>query len=254
MQTSPSSPPKPVSEVVRPGITRLPDLTVWRRIFRRVIHWVLRFIVRLCVRCSISGRENIPSQGAALLVSNHLGDADMVVGLAFAPKPVEFISKAEMYDYPVIGKLMDAYGVIWVHRGQPDRRALRAALQGLSQGRMVTIAPEGRESLSGALEEGTRGAAYLALKAGVPVIPVTVTGTENRRVYGSLKRFRRPVITLTVGQPFRLEPAPDQKQAVQQGTLMIMNKLAEQLPEEYRGYYRSTENLDNYAGIVEADG
>lgn len=178
----------------------------------------------------------------------------MVVGLAFAPKPVEFISKAEMYDYPVVGKLMDAYGVIWVHRGQPDRRALRAALQGLSQGRMVTIAPEGRESLSGALEEGTRGAAYLALKAGVPVIPVTVTGTENRQVYGNIKRFKRTEITLTVGRPFRLEQAPDQKQALQLGTLKIMRKLAEQLPEKYRGYYRSAENLDNEAGMVETDG
>jgi 1-acyl-sn-glycerol-3-phosphate acyltransferase len=254
MQTIPSSPPKPVNEVVRPEITRLPVLTVWRRVFRRVILWLLRIIVRLCVRCSISGRENIPTQGAALLVSNHLGDADMVVGLAFAPKPVEFISKAEMYDYPVVGKLMDAYGVIWVHRGQPDRRALRAALQGLSEGRMVTIAPEGRESLSGALEEGTRGAAYLALKASVPVIPVTVTGTENRQVYGNIKRFKRTEITLTVGQPFRLDPAPDQKQALQQGTLKIMHKLAEQLPVEYRGYYSSDESLNNDADMVEADG
>lgn len=254
MPTSPSSPSKPVNEDVRPEITRLPELTAWRRVFRWVVLWVLRILVRLFVRCSISGRENIPSQGAALLVSNHLGDADMVVGLAFAPKPVEFISKAEMYDYPLVGKLMDAYGVIWVHRGQPDRRALRAALQGLSQGRMVTIAPEGRESLSGALEEGTRGAAYLALKAGVPVIPVTVTGTENQQVYGNIKRFKRTEITLTVGQPFRLEPAPDQKQALQQGTLKIMRKLAEQLPEKYRGYYRSAENLDNDAGMVEADG
>lgn len=238
MPTIPSSPPKPVSEAFRPEITRLPELTVWRRAFRWAILWILRFLVRLLVRCRVSGRENFPAQGAALLVTNHLGDADVLVGQAFAPHPVEFISKAEMRDFPVIGKLMEAYGVIWVHRGQPDRRALRVALQGLAQGRMVVIAPEGRESLSGALEEGTRGAAYLALKAGVPVVPVTVTGTENRRVYGSLKRLRRAEITLTVGKAFRLEPASDQRQALAQGTLKIMRRLAEQLPEEYRGYYR----------------
>jgi len=249
MQMIPSSPPKPVSEDVRLEITRLPDLTVWRRAFRWVILWGLRLVVRLCTRCSISGIENVPPQGAALLVSNHLGDADLVVGLAFAPKPVEVISKAEMRDFPVVGKLMDAYGVIWVHRGQPDRRALRAALQGLSQGRMVAIAPEGRESLSGALEEGTRGAAYLALKAGVPVLPVTLTGTENRLVYGNLKRFRRAEISVAVGEPFYLHPADNQRHAVHQGTQEIMRKLADQLPEEYRGFYRS----DHSDGMLESE-
>jgi 1-acyl-sn-glycerol-3-phosphate acyltransferase len=136
---------------------------------------------------------------------------------------------------------MGAYGVIWVHRGQPDRRALRAALQGLGEGRMVAIAPEGRESLSGALEEGTRGAAFLALKAGVPILPITLTGTENWRVYGNLKRLRRPEITITVGKPFTLDAAGDQRLALQQGTLKIMQTLADQLPQEYRGVYRSDE-------------
>ncbi len=241
MQTMPSSSPKPVSEQVRLEITRLPDLTLGRRLFRWVMLAVVRLVVRLCVRCRVTGKENIPRQGAALLVTNHLGDADLVVGMAYTPKPVEVMSKAELHDFPVVGKLMGAYGVIWVHRGQPDRRALRAALQGLGEGRMVAIAPEGRESLSGALEEGTRGAAFLALKAGVPVLPVTLTGTENWRVYGNLKRLKRPEITITVGKPFTLDAAGDQRQALQQGTLKIMQTLADQLPEEYRGVYRSDE-------------
>jgi len=107
---------------------------------------------------------------------------------------------------------------------------------------MLAIAPEGRESLSGGLEEGTRGAAYLALKSGVPLLPVTVTGTENWRVYGNLKRFRRTKISVTVGEPFHLDAAGDQRQALQQGTLKIMRKLADQLPEEYRGIYGSGES------------
>jgi 1-acyl-sn-glycerol-3-phosphate acyltransferase len=113
----------------------------------------------------------------------------------------------------------------------------------------VAIAPEGRESLSGALEEGTRGAAYLALKAGVPVLPITMTGTENRAVYGSLKRFRRAEISLTVGLPFYLDAADDQRQVLQRGTQKIMQKLAEQLPEEYRGFYRS----DDSKGMLESE-
>jgi 1-acyl-sn-glycerol-3-phosphate acyltransferase len=160
--------------------------------------------------------------------------------MALSPVQVEALSKAELYDYPVLGKLMDAYGVIWVHRGQPDRHAIRAALDGLRQGRFIAIAPEGRESLTGALEQGTEGAAYLALRAGVPVLPLTFTGTENARIYGNLKRLRRTDVTMTVGAPFRLEELPGRKEAIELGTQNIMRTLAAQLPPEYRGVYASS--------------
>jgi 1-acyl-sn-glycerol-3-phosphate acyltransferase len=139
---------------------------------------------------------------------------------------------------------MDTYGVIWVHRGRPDRRALHAVLDGLAEGRVIAIAPEGRESVSGALEEGTPGAAYLALKSGAPILPVTFTGTENRNVYGSLKRLRRAEISLTIGKPFHLDQSGNWRQAVDQGTQQIMLTLAEQLPPEYRGVYINNVNLE----------
>ncbi len=237
MQSSTSLPPKPVSDRIRPEITHLPELTFARRLGRRFFLWLLRQLVRLCARCTVTGLENVPKDGPALLVSNHLGDADMVVGLAFAPRPVELLSKAELHDFPVLGWLMDSYGVIWVHRGQPDRRALRAALDALSEGRLLAIAPEGRESLTGALEEGTGGAAYLAYKSGAPIVPVTFTGTENWRIYTNLKRLRRTQITLTIGTPFYLDAAQNRRDAIEAGTEKIMRRLASQLPPEYRGVY-----------------
>jgi 1-acyl-sn-glycerol-3-phosphate acyltransferase len=158
--------------------------------------------------------------------------------LSVAPVSIDFIAKIELYDIPVLGALLEAYGVIWVHRGRPDRRALHAALNGLAEGRLVAVAPEGRESLSGSLEEGTGGAAYIALKADVPILPVTFTGTENLRVYGNLKRFRRTEITATVGRTFRLERGKYLREAVQEGTQRIMRKLALQLPKGYRGVYQ----------------
>jgi 1-acyl-sn-glycerol-3-phosphate acyltransferase len=115
---------------------------------------------------------------------------------------------------------------------------LRSALQGLDEGRLVGIAPEGRESLSGALEEGTGGAAYLALKSGVPVVPVTFTGTENAAIFANLKRLRRSDVSMTVGPAFTLPKGEDFRQAVREGTQTIMQKLAQQLPEQYRGHYR----------------
>jgi 1-acyl-sn-glycerol-3-phosphate acyltransferase len=162
----------------------------------------------------------------------------LLLGLAFFPTPVDALAKMELYDFPLLGGLMHAYGVIWVHRGHPDRRAIRAALQSLAEGRLVGIAPEGRESLSGGLEEGTEGAAYIALKANVPIVPVTFTGTMNNRIYPNLKRLRRTEVSLTVGPIFRLEKLPDRRASIRLGTQKIMERLASQLPPEYRGIYR----------------
>ncbi len=229
--------PKPRSEVVNPEITRLPKLTRGRKIFRNFMRWFSKFLVLICTHAEILGLENIPNEGPTIIVANHLGDADFVLGLAYSPIIVDPFTKIELYELPILGKVLDAYGVIWVHRGQPDRRALRAVLQGMNENRMVAIAPEGRESLTGALEEGTGGAAYLALKTGAPLLPVTFTGTENLRVFGNLKRFRRTYVTVTIGKPFQLEQKGDLRSSIKLGTETIMHILAGQLPAEYRGYY-----------------
>jgi len=181
--------------------------------------------------------ENYPLQTPAVVAINHLGDPDGVLILAYLPEFPEAIGKVELRNISILRWLMDGVGTIWVHRGQPDRKAIGAALEAFRQDRRVIIAPEGRESLTGALESGTDGAAYLALKAGVPVVPVTVTGTETRRVLGNLKHLRRTPVTLTVGPLFFLQQHTDRHEALRQGTRLIMEKLALQLPPEYRGVY-----------------
>lgn len=238
MQTM-ATPSKPRSEEINPEITRLPELTLWRRLFRRWMCFLLRLLVRLCLQVRVIGRENMPRQGPLLVVSNHLGDTDALVGLANTSLPVDIVAKSELYQYPILGKILDAYGVIWIHRGQPDRRALRAILNGLAAGRVIGIAPEGRESLTGGLEEGTGGAAYLAVKSKAPIFPVTFTGTENQRVFGNLRRLKRTPVTITMGPVFHLQEYSDRHEAIEQGTLQIMRVLASQLPAEYRGVYNS---------------
>ncbi len=174
----------------------------------------------------------------ALIATNHLGDADAVALLAAFPVGPEVLAKIEMLHFPIVGKLMDWYGMIWLHRGRADRRALRAAMEAFERGRSVVVAPEGRYSLTKGLEPGSKGAAYLAVQAHVPVIPVALTGTENQNVYGSLRRLHRPTLTVTVGEPILLPAGRDDRQALAADTQRIMQALAALLPPDYRGAYR----------------
>jgi 1-acyl-sn-glycerol-3-phosphate acyltransferase len=235
-------PPKPRSQEYRPDLTGLPELTFWRRLARTFLYWIARLLLKIFTRATVTGLDKFPRQGPVLITVNHLGDLDALACLAYFPRRVDYLSKAELYDFPILGWVQRIYGTIWVHRGQPDRRALRAALNGLAEGRCMSLAPEGRESASGSLEPGTGGAAFLALKAQVPVLPVTFTGTQNKRIYANLKRLRRSEISMTIGLPYRIEADPDRKLAIQNATDEIMLRLAAQLPPEYQGVYRGLIN------------
>ena len=238
MQKQPSSPePKPVTDWWRPDLVALPKLTLARRVFRVFGRGLAKLLTFYMLDEKISGVENFPKQGPAIIVINHLGDADAVLLAAAIPTTIDAMGKIELNEHWLVGPLLRAYGVIWVHRGKPDRKALRAALDGLSQGRMVALAPEGRQSLQQGLEEGTEGAAFLAMKSGAPIIPVAMTGTENENVYNG-KFWKRAKATLAIGKPFHLKKDEDRQTMLREGTEQIMESLAALLPESYRGKYK----------------
>jgi 1-acyl-sn-glycerol-3-phosphate acyltransferase len=240
MRGRPLLQPKPVTEIWRPELTRLPALSPARRAFRVFARGLVKLVCKICLKVSVQGLENFPQHGPALMVINHLGDSDLPALISVLPYTPDALGKIELYDVPILGKLMDYYGVIWLHRGRPDKRAMRAALDGLGEGRVIGIAPEGRYSLTGALEEGAGGAAFLAYKSGAPVLPIAITGTENEKVYGNMKKLRRTPVQIKVGKMFRLnEQVSAKKDAVPEGTRLIMGALADLLPEEYRGAYSS---------------
>ncbi len=239
VQSPSSAPPKPVASVWRPELTHLPEYTWGRKLARRILWRLARRIIQARLQLSVYGLEHFPRRGPGLIVFNHLGDADVVVILSQLPThDVDPLASSHLYDIPALRWVAQAYGVIWLHRGRPDRRALTCALESLRSGRFVILAPEGRESPLGALEEGLHGAAFLALRAGVPVIPIAVTGTENNRIYAHLWRGPRLPVTMTIGRPFLLSPSGDRRADLERGTDCIMRQLAQLLPLDYRGLYR----------------
>jgi 1-acyl-sn-glycerol-3-phosphate acyltransferase len=230
--------PKPVSEVWRPNLVRLPKMTRSRVAFRAFSHGLMKFVAKICMNVTSEGMENFPRTGPVLVVINHIGDADVPALISTLPFPPDALGKIELYDIPILGKLMDWYGIIWIHRGQADTRALRAALKGFAETRIIVIAPEGRQTITGALEEGTDGAAFLAYQSGAAILPIAITGTENENVYGHIKKLRRARVHVKVGKIFKLnEHVWGRHEAVTQGTHQIMQALASLLPEKYRGAY-----------------
>jgi 1-acyl-sn-glycerol-3-phosphate acyltransferase len=187
----------------------------------------------LLLKLTISGIDNVPLAGGLLLTMNHLGGADSVLALGFSPRPVLITGKVELLNWPVVGLIARAYGMIPLHRGQADRAALERLLGVLAAGEALLIAPEGRESRTGALEAGRGGAAFLAQHANVPILPVALIGTAWKDILPAWRRFRRPCVTLTYGRPYRLPGSLSRVAAVGE----IMRQIAALLPPEYRGVY-----------------
>jgi 1-acyl-sn-glycerol-3-phosphate acyltransferase len=134
-------------------------------------------------------------------------------------------------------------GAIWVRRGEVDRKALREASEFLEKGGILSLAIEGTRSRTGGLQKGKTGAAYLALRYDVPILPVVVTGTEQ--LFRNLFRLRRTHLKTVIGKPFRLPP-PDgrlRSQDLDGYTDLIMLELARMLPERYRGVYKEDPRL-----------
>ncbi len=204
----------------------------------RAFRSLVTVLLHLLTRFEVEGEENLPPRGPLLVVFNHLAWWDAPVAMVALPWRMRAIALKDLQRVPVTGQLLSLSNVIWVDRGRYDRQALRDALEVLEGGGVLGIAPEGRMSLTGALERGKTGPVLLARKAEVPILPVALTGTE--KVLAEWRSFRRPHIGLTIGQVFWLPErggGASAKERRQTDADYIMERLAELLPEEYRGVY-----------------
>jgi 1-acyl-sn-glycerol-3-phosphate acyltransferase len=200
---------------------------------------IVRFIMKLITDIEISGLERLP-QGNAIVAANHLGRLDTAVLLCIMDRQDIIMPVAEKYrDHPLYGAIGRAANAIWLNRFEADYSALRQILDRMKGGGMLVIAPEGTRSKTEALQAGKMGVAFLAGKSGYPVLPVAITGTEDRGVLENLKHFRRSKITVTAGElmEIQLPAGKGREQAMRLATDEIMCRIASILPEKYRGVY-----------------
>ena len=126
----------------------------------------------------------------------------------------------------------------FINRGKPDRRALEQALNILRAGRVFGLAPEGDYNKTRSLQKGHNGAAFLASRTGVPVVPLVIYGQE--KLFTSLLNLKRPLVRVVFGEAFVLPGTPNLANGKQlrDYTEEIMRRLAAILPPEYRGVYQ----------------
>jgi 1-acyl-sn-glycerol-3-phosphate acyltransferase len=214
--------------------------------FLKSIRFVARVILRLIANIELIDFDRVPKTGTVIVVSNHLGRLDAMLGYILIDRTDVIMMVAEKYEksplWRWVGKKLD---VIWINRFEADIRALRETTRRLQQGGILAVAPEGTRSPTEALQYGKPGAVFLAAKANVPIIPVILTGTEDRVVNARLRRLQRLDITVRAGELFSLPPLDrknrDAYMAAQ--TDEIMCRIGALLPEKYRGVYAAHPRL-----------
>jgi 1-acyl-sn-glycerol-3-phosphate acyltransferase len=201
-----------------------------------IIRAIINLLLHVVIRREYVGLENFPKP-PYILVTNHLSVFDTPVLLTVCPHTIRAFAAAKHKRNPIYAPLLVIMGSIWVRRGEVDRQALRQALDMLECEGVLGMAPEGtRARGTYVLQEGKTGAAYLATRADVRIVPVGLTGTEQ--IKRNLPRLRRTHVRAVVGKPFHLpESGRVRGQKLHEYTDLIMHRIAELLPEEYRGVY-----------------
>ena len=170
-----------------------------------VVRFLIWVVAKLLWRISFEGLENIPRTGAFVLAPVHRSFIDFGLVSGATRRPMGYMGKESLWRNKYFGAFISHLGAYPVNRGAPDRESLRRTLELLESGKPLVLFPEGTRRSGPVVEHLHEGASYVASKAGVPVIPVGIGGSERALPKG--KALPRPVrIHILVGEP--LVPPP----------------------------------------------
>jgi 1-acyl-sn-glycerol-3-phosphate acyltransferase len=225
--------------------------------FHGIVHTGVFFTGSL----KILGTEHVPTNGPYIVVLNHMSKADPPLVMISLPQvKMRFFAAEKWQNHLIFSPLLDWGGAIYINRGEADRRAIREALEALKNGSVFGLAPEGTRSRLGALIRARDGAAYLATRAKVPILPVGVVNTDSLGY--NMAHLSRTNMEVRFGKPFELPDLGRRPKGIELGafTHYIMIHIAALLPPKYWGYYRDSlalqallEGRDPWPYCVEAE-
>lgn len=203
-------------------------------ILYHAIRWFAIFAFHVTSRVRVLGLNNVPKSGAFIIAVNHLSWTDIPLVAMHIKRKVVYMSKEE-YFHSKLTWLVRFLGSFPVKRGEGDRQALRVAEEQLKKGNILGIFPEGTRSRTTSLAKAHAGMGLIALRSGVPIVPIAIWGSEN-----ALKKLGTR-ITISYGEPLLLTPKGKKmtREDIDEATDKVMRKIAEMLPPEYRGVYGS---------------
>jgi len=208
----------------------------------QVVRWalitILKILKKILLKVQVIGLERLPANGPVILAINHINSVDALLLRALLPRDIVAWAKAELWENPILRVLAESLDSIPLRRGELDVGAARLAIQKLSEGKMLGIAPEGTRSWHGRLQRGRPGIVFLAHHAPrVYILPVALYGQEA--LGQNLRRLRRTPVTVHFGQGFYLEPGGGRvTQELRQASIdEVVAQIASLLPTQYRGKY-----------------
>jgi 1-acyl-sn-glycerol-3-phosphate acyltransferase len=184
---------------------------------RSVVYGVFKPLYRV----EVIGKENVPAKGGVLLCSNHIDNFDPIIVGMMAPRPVHFMAKEELFNVPILGKMVPHLNAFPVKRGMSDREALRKGLAILKEGKVLGLFPEGTRSRNGELGKGLAGAGFFALRTEAHIVPCAIVGP-----YRPLRKLK-----VVYGKPIDMTTIKGNKGNAEQATELIMEEIRKLLNE-----------------------
>lgn len=194
--------------------------------FYRFARAVVLSLCKVLFRVRVSGREHVPPSGAYIVAPTHRSILDVPFTAFITRRTIRFLAKDELFSTGIGRRLFTALGAIRVERGTADRSALRALEEALLDGSPVAVFPEGTRVSGLRVASLFDGAAYLAVKLQVPIVPVGIGGSEGILPKGKrFPRIRR--VAVVVGRP--IEPPEPTTRARRAAAAKLTDELAAEL-------------------------
>lgn len=182
--------------------TKLTGNKTLDRLAYRTVRFIVTMFCRVWCRMTIEGRENVPSSGAFLLTPTHRSILDTPIASGVTRRRMRFMGADKYWKNKAFGRLLTALGGFPVSRGTADREALKRCIAVVQQGEPLVLFPEGERKTGPLVQPLFDGATFVAVKAGIPIVPVGIGGSERAMPKGA--KFIRPrKVYVVIGKPLQ---------------------------------------------------